>query len=133
MWAAAVEPVGSAAPAALEEALSLMCRDDPSLTVTDEDGGLVLRGAGELHLEVACDRLRSDFGVKASLSRPRVALRESVEAPFEHSTEEIYDATLAGAAPNPVCTDVLSAGVIAHNEDASPELKASAFLVNESI
>ena len=56
-----------------------MCRDDPSLTVTDEDGGLVLRGAGELHLEVACDRLRSDFGVEASLSRPRVALRESVE------------------------------------------------------
>ena len=41
--------------------------------------------------------------------------------------------TLAGAAPHPECTDVLSAGVIAHNEDVSPELKASAFLVNASI
>ena len=68
----------------------------PSLTVTDEDGGLVLRGAGELHLEVACDRLRSDFGVKASLSRPRVALRESVEMTYEQSTDVIYDATLGG-------------------------------------
>ena len=96
VFAAAVEPVATADLAALEEALALMCRDDPSLTVTDEDGGLVLRGAGELHLEVACDRLRSDFGVKASLSRPRVALRESVETAFEHSTDVIYDATLGG-------------------------------------
>ena len=96
VFAAAVEPVATADLAALEEALSLMCRDDPSLTVTDEDGGLVLRGAGELHLEVACDRLRSDFGVKASLSRPRVALRESVEMTYEQSTDVIYDATLGG-------------------------------------
>ena len=96
VFAAAVEPVATADLAALEEALALMCRDDPSLTVTDEDGGLVLRGAGELHLEVACDRLRSDFGVKASLSRPRVALRESVEMAFEQSTDVIYDATLGG-------------------------------------
>ena len=96
VFAAAVEPVATADLAALEEALALMCRDDPSLTVTDEDGGLVLRGAGELHLEVACDRLRSDFGVEASLSRPRVALRESVEMAFEHSTDVIYDATLGG-------------------------------------
>ena len=96
VFAAAVEPVATADLAALEEALSLMCRDDPSLTVTDEDGGLVLRGAGELHLEVACDRLRSDFGVKASLSRPRVALRESVEMTYEHASDVIYDATLGG-------------------------------------
>ena len=96
VFAAAVEPVATADLAALEEALALMCRDDPSLTVTDEDGGLVLRGAGELHLEVACDRLRSDFGVKASLSRPRVALRESVEMTYEQSTDVIYDATLGG-------------------------------------
>ena len=96
VFAAAVEPVATADLGALEEALSLMCRDDPSLTVTDEDGGLVLRGAGELHLEVACDRLRSDFGVEASLSRPRVALRESVEMTYEQSTDVIYDATLGG-------------------------------------
>ena len=96
VFAAAVEPVATADLAALEEALALMCRDDPSLTVTDEDGGLVLRGAGELHLEVACDRLRSDFGVEASLSRPRVALRESVEMTYEQSTDVIYDATLGG-------------------------------------
>ena len=96
VFAAAVEPVATADLAALEEALALMCRDDPSLTVTDEDGGLVLRGAGELHLEVACDRLRSDFGVKAC-SRGRASrCARSVEMTYEQSTDVIYDATLGG-------------------------------------
>ena len=52
VFAAAVKQLATADLAALHEALALMCCDDPSLTVTDEDGGLVLRG-GELHLEVA--------------------------------------------------------------------------------
>ena len=96
VFAAAVEPLSTVDLANLEDALELMCRDDPSLSVSDEDGGLVLRGAGELHLEVACDRLRSDFGVQALLSRPRVALRESIETTFEHTSDIVYDATLGG-------------------------------------
>ena len=60
-------------------ALSKMVRADPSLHLeTDrETNETILRGMGELHLEVTLDRMRTEFGVEGTMGEPQVAYRES--------------------------------------------------------
>jgi elongation factor G len=67
-------------------ALGKMVRADPSLRLeTDrETGQTILRGMGELHLEVTLDRMRTEFGVEGSMGRPQVAYRETIGRPVEH-------------------------------------------------
>ncbi|MER6926461.1 EF-Tu/IF-2/RF-3 family GTPase, partial [Streptomyces spiralis] len=64
----------------LASALGRLTEEDPSLVVrTDpETGQTVLSGMGELHLEVAVEKLRQAQGIDVSVGRPRVALRETV-------------------------------------------------------
>ncbi|MEU6197668.1 elongation factor G [Streptomyces sp. NPDC047061] len=64
----------------LAQALARLAEEDPSLVVrTDaETGQTVLSGMGELHLEVAVERIRRDGGPEVTVGRPRVALRETV-------------------------------------------------------
>src|SRR5689334_3329483 len=60
-------------------ALGKMVRADPSLHLeTDRDTGqTILRGMGELHLEVTLDRMRTEFGVEGTMGEPQVAYRET--------------------------------------------------------
>ncbi|WP_405394095.1 elongation factor G [Microbispora hainanensis] len=76
----AVEPRGSGDADRLATALARMADEDPSLSVrTDpETGQTVLSGMGELHLEVAVERLRRDHRLDVAVGRPRVAYRETV-------------------------------------------------------
>jgi elongation factor G len=64
----------------LASALARLAEEDPSLVVrTDaETGQTVLSGMGELHLEVAVEKIRQTTGVEANVGRPRVAYRETV-------------------------------------------------------
>jgi elongation factor G len=64
----------------LASALARLAEEDPSLVVrTDaETGQTVLSGMGELHLEVAVEKLRQSQGLDVNVGRPRVALRETV-------------------------------------------------------
>ncbi|MFG2786092.1 elongation factor G [Streptomyces sp. NPDC048419] len=64
----------------LVSALARLAEEDPSLVVrTDsETGQTVLSGMGELHLEVAAEKLRSSFGLEVNVGRPRVSYRETV-------------------------------------------------------
>ncbi|GAB2917396.1 elongation factor G [Streptomyces heilongjiangensis] len=64
----------------LASALARLAEEDPSLVVrTDpETGQTVLSGMGELHLEVAVERIRQTSGVEVTVGRPRVAHRETV-------------------------------------------------------
>ncbi|HZG91436.1 MAG TPA: elongation factor G [Pseudonocardia sp.] len=64
----------------LAAALARLVAEDPSLAVrTDpETGQTVLSGLGELHLEVAVERIRRDHRLEIGVGRPRVALRETV-------------------------------------------------------
>jgi elongation factor G len=64
----------------LASALARLAEEDPSLVVrTDtETGQTVLSGMGELHLEVAVEKIRLATGVEADVGRPRVAYRETV-------------------------------------------------------
>ncbi|MDG5802321.1 elongation factor G [Streptomyces ossamyceticus] len=64
----------------LASALARLAEEDPSLVVrTDpETGQTVLSGMGELHLEVAVEKIRQTSGVEVTVGRPRVACRETV-------------------------------------------------------
>ncbi|WP_336886029.1 elongation factor G [Streptomyces mexicanus] len=76
----AVEARRSADTDRLAGALARLTEEDPSLAVrTDpETGQTVLSGRGELHLEVAVEKLRRAHGIEVGVGRPRVALRETV-------------------------------------------------------
>jgi elongation factor G len=69
-------------------ALGKMVRADPSLHLeTDrETGQTILRGMGELHLEVTLDRMRTEFGVEGTMGEPQVAYRET----FTKRVDEQY-------------------------------------------
>ncbi|MFF7160101.1 elongation factor G [Streptomyces sp. NPDC008086] len=64
----------------LASALARLAEEDPSLVVrTDaETGQTVLSGMGELHLEVAVEKIRRDTGLEVNVGRPRVSYRETV-------------------------------------------------------
>ncbi|GAA4906249.1 elongation factor G [Nonomuraea thailandensis] len=76
----AVEARGSGDGDRLAAALARLAEEDPSLAVRAdaETGQTVLSGMGELHLEVAAEKLRRDHRLEVSVGRPQVAFRETV-------------------------------------------------------
>ncbi|AXI89777.1 elongation factor G [Streptomyces sp. ETH9427] len=76
----AVEVLRGTDTGRLASALARLTEEDPSLVVrTDtETGQTVLSGMGELHLEVAVERVRRDHGLEIKVGRPRVSHRETV-------------------------------------------------------
>ncbi|GAA5067034.1 elongation factor G [Thermocatellispora tengchongensis] len=76
----AVEPRRSTDADRLAAVLARLAEEDPSLVVrTDpETGQTLLSGMGELHLEVAVEKIRRDHGLELGVGRPRVAHRETV-------------------------------------------------------
>jgi elongation factor G len=83
--AVAVEPKTDADRAKLDAALGALTREDPTFRVgTDrESGQTILRGMGELHLEVLVERMKREFGVEANVGKPQVAYRETIRATVE--------------------------------------------------
>ncbi len=78
-----IEPRSQADEEKLGAALQRLAMEDPTLRldVDRETGQQLIAGMGELHLEVAVDRLKREFGVEANTGRPRVAYRETVTRP----------------------------------------------------
>ncbi|MBN2343139.1 MAG: elongation factor G [Deltaproteobacteria bacterium] len=76
----AIEPRTAADQDKLATALDRLAFEDPTFVVkTDEDTGQTLiRGMGELHLEIVVDRLKREFNIEANVGEPRVAFRETV-------------------------------------------------------
>ncbi|MBM3617204.1 MAG: elongation factor G [Alphaproteobacteria bacterium] len=76
----AVEPKTAADQEKMGMALSRLVAEDPSLRVsTDEETGqTVLKGMGELHLEIIVDRMKREFKVEANVGAPQVAYRETI-------------------------------------------------------
>jgi elongation factor G len=76
----AVEARRSADAGSLASALAQLAEEDPSLVVRSdqETGQTILSGLGELHLEVAVEKVRRDRGLDVAVGRPRVACRETV-------------------------------------------------------
>ncbi|KAF8945586.1 Ribosome-releasing factor 2, mitochondrial [Haplosporangium gracile] len=77
---ASIEPMSTSDEKPVEEAIKALIREDPSLgmRVDEETGQTLLGGMGELHLEVAKERLVSDFKVKAEMGRMRISFKETM-------------------------------------------------------
>ena len=86
----AIEPKKQADVDKLGVAISKLVEEDPTLRVnTDEETGqTILRGMGELHLEIILDRLRREFKVEVNQGAPQVAYKETITKAVEH--KEVY-------------------------------------------
>ena len=69
----------------IQRAVARLCAEDPTLVshFDPETGEETLAGLGELHLEIAVDRLRREFGLSPQVSPPQVAYRESIRRSAE--------------------------------------------------
>ncbi len=76
----AIEPNTKGDQDKMGEALRRLAEEDPTFKVEVDDklGQTKIRGMGELHLEVLVDRMMREFGVQATVGRPRVAYRETI-------------------------------------------------------
>jgi elongation factor G len=76
----AVEPKSKADQEKMGMALSRLAAEDPSLRVNSdaESGQTILRGMGELHLDIIIDRMKREFKVEANIGAPQVAYRETI-------------------------------------------------------
>ncbi len=76
----AVEPKTKADQEKMGQALQRLAAEDPSLRVeTDmESGQTIMRGMGELHLDILVDRMKREFKVEANIGAPQVAYRETI-------------------------------------------------------
>jgi elongation factor G len=76
----AVEPKTKADQEKMGLALQRLAREDPSFRMhTDpESGQTIIRGMGELHLEIIVDRMKREFKVEANVGKPQVAYRETI-------------------------------------------------------
>jgi len=81
----AIEPKTKADQEKLGMGLGRLVAEDPSLRVhtDDETGQTILKGMGELHLEIIVDRLKREFKVEANVGAPQVAYRETISKPFK--------------------------------------------------
>ncbi|MFH1035117.1 MAG: elongation factor G [Pseudomonadota bacterium] len=79
----AIRPTSKPLAEKLGMALARLAAEDPSFRVNhdEESGQTVIRGMGELHLEIIVDRLRREFKVDAEVGAPQVAYRERISKP----------------------------------------------------
>ena len=83
----AVKPKDKGQAEKLGTAIGKMVAEDPSFQVeTDEDSGeTILKGMGELHLDIKVDILKRTYGVEAEIGKPQVAYRETITIPVNDS------------------------------------------------
>ncbi|MGV2829669.1 elongation factor G [Myxosarcina sp. GI1(2024)] len=83
----AVKPKNKAMAEKMGMALSKMVQEDPSFYVeTDQDSGeTIMKGMGELHLDIKADILKRTHGVEVEIGKPQVAYRESITKRIEDS------------------------------------------------
>ena len=81
----AVEPKTKADQEKMGEALGRLAKEDPSFRVTsdEESGQTIIKGMGELHLDIIVDRMKREFKVEANVGAPQVAYRETIQNSME--------------------------------------------------
>jgi elongation factor G len=81
----AVEPKTKGDQEKLGIALNRLAQEDPSfrVSVDHESGQTIIKGMGELHLDIIVDRMKREFKVEANVGAPQVAYRETVSKPAE--------------------------------------------------
>jgi elongation factor G len=83
--AVAIEPKTKADQEKMGVALAKLMQEDPTFKVhTDvETNQVIIRGMGELHLEIIVDRMMREFNVQANVGKPQVAYREAITRPSQ--------------------------------------------------
>lgn len=91
-----IEPKKQADVDKLSIAIGKFLEEDPTLRAeTDENTGqYILRGMGELHLEIIIDRLKREFGLEINQGAPQVAYKEAITTTVEH--KEVYKKQTGG-------------------------------------
>ncbi|MBY9066711.1 elongation factor G [Hyphomonas sp. WL0036] len=81
----AVEPKSKADQEKMSVGLQRLAAEDPSFRVETnfESGQTIMKGMGELHLDILIDRLKREFKVEANIGQPQVAYREKIGRPAE--------------------------------------------------
>jgi len=92
----AIEPKKSADQDNFSKAIGKLIEEDPTLKVEsdEETGQTIIRGMGELHLEIIIDRMRREFKVEVNQGAPQVAYKETLTKNFEH--REVYKKQTGG-------------------------------------
>ncbi|KAL2065519.1 hypothetical protein VTL71DRAFT_3189 [Oculimacula yallundae] len=105
---AAIEPHSLSEEKNVAEILANLLREDPSLHVNidEESGQMLLSGMGELHLEIARDRLVNDFKAKATMGTIEISYRESVLAATAPQ-RIVFDRDIAGKKGKAGCEAVI--------------------------
>ncbi|OGV47169.1 MAG: translation elongation factor G [Lentisphaerae bacterium GWF2_57_35] len=94
--AMAIEPKTQADREKLKEALASLVDEDPTFRVAmdAETGQTLIKGMGELHLEIIKDRMFREFKVQANAGKPMVAYRETITAPTRK--EHLFQREIGG-------------------------------------
>ncbi len=81
----AVEPKTKGDQEKMGQALARLATEDPSfrVAVDHESGQTIIKGMGELHLEIIVDRMKREFKVEANIGAPQVAYRETISRPAD--------------------------------------------------
>ena len=126
----AVEPKTKADQEKMGEALARLAKEDPSFRVTsyDESGQTVIKGMGELHLDIIVDRMKREFNVEANIGAPQVAYRETiskeVEVTYTHKKQS------GGAGQFAEVKIIVEGGSLVVAEFLKTKLKVEIFLRN---
>lgn len=127
VFSLSIEPEKTSQQTELENALNILKLEDPSLQVDidEESGQTMLRGIGELHLEIVCDKLKRQFNIDVTTGKAYVNYRERISESYgEIENEYEYDRTIAGKR----MFASLTLGVLPLGNCTEPEL-----IVSESI
>ena len=91
-----IEPKKQAEVDKFTTAIGKFLEEDPTLQAeTDENTGqFILRGMGELHLEIIIDRMKREFGLEINQGEPQVAYKEAITSTIEH--KEVYKKQTGG-------------------------------------
>ncbi|NYH78586.1 elongation factor G [Actinopolyspora biskrensis] len=81
----AIEPKTKADQEKLSTSIQKLAEEDPTFQVKydEENGQTIVKGMGELHLEVLVNRMKTDFKVEANIGKPQVAYRETIRKTVE--------------------------------------------------
>jgi elongation factor G len=81
----AIEPKTKADQEKLGQGMQKLMTEDPTFRVNTDDqtGQVIIRGMGELHLEIIVDRLKREFSVDATVGKPQVAYKETLTRPAD--------------------------------------------------
>ncbi|CCG98302.1 translation elongation factor G [Fibrella aestuarina BUZ 2] len=92
----AIEPKKTADQDNFSKAIGKLIEEDPTLKVesNEETGQTIIRGMGELHLEIIIDRMRREFKVEVNQGAPQVAYKETITKKVEH--REVYKKQTGG-------------------------------------